>query len=115
MSEPCDGPAPGAWEGRSVRNAPLFVVGSEDDEQDMGQVETGMRNEMFREEEMEDDEDGSVSCRCLFMCAACVKGFLANRCIMRCNLYLSYFTVLRSIFVLILLVSELILTVTIQM
>ncbi|XP_062245481.1 inositol hexakisphosphate and diphosphoinositol-pentakisphosphate kinase 2 isoform X5 [Platichthys flesus] len=61
MSEPCDGPAPGAWEGRSVRNAPLFVVGSEDDEQDMGQVETGMRNEMFREEEMEDDEDGSPS------------------------------------------------------
>ncbi|XP_053282589.1 inositol hexakisphosphate and diphosphoinositol-pentakisphosphate kinase 1 isoform X2 [Pleuronectes platessa] len=61
MSEPCDGPAPGAWKGRSVRNAPLFVVGSEDDEQDMGQVETGMRNEMFREEEMEDDEDGSPS------------------------------------------------------
>ncbi|XP_034444840.1 inositol hexakisphosphate and diphosphoinositol-pentakisphosphate kinase 1 isoform X1 [Hippoglossus hippoglossus] len=61
MSEPCDGPAPGAWEGRgrSDRNAPLFVVGGEDDEQDMGQVETGMRNEMFREEEMEDDEDES--------------------------------------------------------
>ncbi|XP_060932584.1 inositol hexakisphosphate and diphosphoinositol-pentakisphosphate kinase 1 isoform X2 [Limanda limanda] len=61
MSEPCGRPAPGSWEERSYRNAPLFVVGSEDDEQDMGQVETGMRNEMFREEEMEDDEDGSPS------------------------------------------------------
>ncbi|XP_070764197.1 inositol hexakisphosphate and diphosphoinositol-pentakisphosphate kinase 2 [Enoplosus armatus] len=65
MSEPCDGPGPGAGpgagggQGRGQRDVPLFVVGCEDDEQDMGQMETGMKNEMFREEEMEDDEDES--------------------------------------------------------
>ncbi|AWP08009.1 putative inositol hexakisphosphate and diphosphoinositol-pentakisphosphate kinase 2-like [Scophthalmus maximus] len=62
MSEPCDGPAPGAGggQGRAERDVPLFVVGGEDDdEQDMGQTEAGMKNEMFQEEEMEDDEDES--------------------------------------------------------
>ncbi|XP_035805155.2 inositol hexakisphosphate and diphosphoinositol-pentakisphosphate kinase 2 isoform X5 [Amphiprion ocellaris] len=61
MSEPCDGPGPGEERGRSQRDVPLFVVGCEDDEQDMGQMEAGMKNEMFREEEMEDDEDESPS------------------------------------------------------
>uniref|UniRef100_A0A3P8T0K5 Inositol hexakisphosphate and diphosphoinositol-pentakisphosphate kinase n=1 Tax=Amphiprion percula TaxID=161767 RepID=A0A3P8T0K5_AMPPE len=61
MSEPCDGPGPGEEWGRSQRDVPLFVVGCEDDEQDMGQMEAGMKNEMFREEEMEHDEDQSPS------------------------------------------------------
>ncbi|XP_040893709.1 inositol hexakisphosphate and diphosphoinositol-pentakisphosphate kinase 1 isoform X2 [Toxotes jaculatrix] len=63
MSEPCDGPGPGAREGqgRGDRHVPLFVVGCDNDEQDMGQMEAGMKNEMFREEEMEDDEDESPS------------------------------------------------------
>uniref|UniRef100_A0A3B5BIW1 Inositol hexakisphosphate and diphosphoinositol-pentakisphosphate kinase n=1 Tax=Stegastes partitus TaxID=144197 RepID=A0A3B5BIW1_9TELE len=61
MSEPCDGPGPGEEQGRSHRDVPLFVVGCEDDEQDVGQMEAGMKNEMFREEEMEDDEDESPS------------------------------------------------------
>lgn len=68
MSEPCDGLRPGAGEeegqGRGHRDAPRFVVGCEDDEQDMGQMEAGMKNEMFREEEMEDEDDESVSDRC---------------------------------------------------
>ncbi|CAJ1056082.1 inositol hexakisphosphate and diphosphoinositol-pentakisphosphate kinase 2-like isoform X2 [Xyrichtys novacula] len=70
MSEPCFRPGlrlalgPRAVEregqvGRSRRGVPRFVVGSEDDEQDLGQMEVGMKNEMFREEDMEDDEDES--------------------------------------------------------
>ncbi|XP_034541757.1 inositol hexakisphosphate and diphosphoinositol-pentakisphosphate kinase 2-like isoform X2 [Notolabrus celidotus] len=70
MSEPCNGPGPRLGlepeaverEGqvrRNQRGVPLFVVGSEDEEQDMGQMEAGMKNEMFREEDMEDDEDES--------------------------------------------------------
>ncbi|XP_070687433.1 inositol hexakisphosphate and diphosphoinositol-pentakisphosphate kinase 2 isoform X2 [Pempheris klunzingeri] len=71
MSEPCDrpgsgsgsgpgpgpGPGPGEGQGRGQRDAPRFVVGCEDDEQDMGQTEAGMKNEMFREEDMEDDDE----------------------------------------------------------
>lgn len=72
MSEPCDGPGPGQGpgagagegQGQSQRDVPRFLVGSDDDEQDMGQMEAGMKNEMFREEEMEDDDDESVSDRC---------------------------------------------------
>lgn len=73
MSKPCNGPGlglgPGALEkegqvGRSQRGVPRFVVGSEDEEQDMGQMEAGMKNEMFREEDMEDDEDESVRDGC---------------------------------------------------
>lgn len=45
---------------------PWFVVGFEEDELDIGQMEAGVKNEMFREEEMEDDEDESVSVRCTF-------------------------------------------------
>lgn len=61
MSEPRDGAGPEAGErqGLGQRDVPRFVVGCEDDEQDMGQMETGMKNEMYREEEMEDDEDES--------------------------------------------------------
>lgn len=61
MSEPRDGAGPEAGErqGLGQREVPRFVVGCEDDEQDMGQMETGMKNEMYREEEMEDDEDES--------------------------------------------------------
>ncbi|XP_067446552.1 inositol hexakisphosphate and diphosphoinositol-pentakisphosphate kinase 1-like isoform X6 [Thunnus thynnus] len=67
MSQPCDGLRPGAGEGegegqgRVHQDAPRFLVGSEDDEQDRGQMEAGMKNEMFREEEMEDEDDGSPS------------------------------------------------------
>lgn len=65
MSEQCDGPGsgprPGEGQGRGQRDAPRFVVGCEDDEQDMDQMEAGMKNEMFREEDMEDDEFESVS------------------------------------------------------
>ncbi len=73
MSEPCDGPGPGpgagvgageGGQGQGHRDVPRFVIGSDDDEQDMGQMEAGMKNEVFREEEMEDDEDESVSGGC---------------------------------------------------
>uniref|UniRef100_A0A8C2W8J1 Inositol hexakisphosphate and diphosphoinositol-pentakisphosphate kinase n=1 Tax=Cyclopterus lumpus TaxID=8103 RepID=A0A8C2W8J1_CYCLU len=59
MSEPCDGPGEGYEEGRDDRDVPWFVVGCGDDEQDMGQMEAGMKNEKFREEDMEDYEDES--------------------------------------------------------
>ncbi|KAI3371062.1 hypothetical protein L3Q82_023697, partial [Scortum barcoo] len=72
MPKPCDGPGPGSapgagvaageggeGRGRGERDVPRFVVGCDDDELDMGQMEAGMKNEMFREEEMEDDEDES--------------------------------------------------------
>ncbi|XP_035858974.1 inositol hexakisphosphate and diphosphoinositol-pentakisphosphate kinase 1 isoform X6 [Sander lucioperca] len=63
MSETCDGPGtgPGLGEGqgRGDIDVPRFVVGCGDDEQDMGQMEAGMRNEMYRDEEMEGDEDES--------------------------------------------------------
>ncbi|KAM7397092.1 hypothetical protein PAMP_020089 [Pampus punctatissimus] len=65
MSEPCDGLRAGTEEGeeqgRGHRDAPRFVVGCEDDEQDVGQMDAGMKNEMFREEEMEDEDDESPS------------------------------------------------------
>nr|XP_020478363.1 inositol hexakisphosphate and diphosphoinositol-pentakisphosphate kinase 2-like isoform X8 [Monopterus albus] len=59
MSKPCDGPGAGAEEGQECdhRDIPRFVIGCDDDEQDVGQMETGMKNKMFRDEEMEDDED----------------------------------------------------------
>ncbi|XP_034735430.1 inositol hexakisphosphate and diphosphoinositol-pentakisphosphate kinase 2 isoform X10 [Etheostoma cragini] len=60
MSETCDGQGSGPGlregQGRGDVDVPRFVVGCGDDEQDMGQMETGMRNEMYREEEMEGDE-----------------------------------------------------------
>ncbi|XP_051237768.1 inositol hexakisphosphate and diphosphoinositol-pentakisphosphate kinase 2 isoform X13 [Dicentrarchus labrax] len=67
MFKPCNGPGPGqeirpgAGEGlgQGQRDIPRFVLGCEDDEQDMGQMEAGMKNEMYREEDMEDDEDES--------------------------------------------------------
>ncbi|XP_073328415.1 inositol hexakisphosphate and diphosphoinositol-pentakisphosphate kinase 1-like isoform X2 [Pagrus major] len=55
MTEPCDGEG----QGRDQRDVPRFVLGCEDDEHDSGQMETGMKNEMYREEDMEDDEDES--------------------------------------------------------
>ncbi|KAM9352050.1 inositol hexakisphosphate and diphosphoinositol-pentakisphosphate kinase 2 [Symphorus nematophorus] len=65
MSKPCNGLAPGTAagageeQGRGQRDVPRFVLGCEDDEQDVGQMEAGMKKEMYREEEMEDDEDES--------------------------------------------------------
>ncbi|XP_032379543.1 inositol hexakisphosphate and diphosphoinositol-pentakisphosphate kinase 1 isoform X13 [Etheostoma spectabile] len=60
MSKTCDGqrsgPGLGEGQGRGDVDVPRFVVGCGDDEQDMGQMETGMRNEMYREEEMDGDE-----------------------------------------------------------
>lgn len=64
MSKPLTGPEPKEEQGRSHAVVPRFVVGCEDDEPDMGQMEAGMKNEMYREEEMEDDDDESVSDRC---------------------------------------------------
>ncbi|KAM9854875.1 inositol hexakisphosphate and diphosphoinositol-pentakisphosphate kinase 2 [Aulostomus maculatus] len=64
MSEPCDRLPPGAGAGgqrRVHREVPQFVVGCEDDEQDAGQMETGVKNDMFGDEDMEDDEDESPS------------------------------------------------------
>ncbi|XP_028287852.1 inositol hexakisphosphate and diphosphoinositol-pentakisphosphate kinase 2-like isoform X2 [Parambassis ranga] len=57
MSEPRSG----EQQLQSDRDVPTFVIGCEDAEQDMGQMEAGMKNKMFREEEMEDDEDESPS------------------------------------------------------
>uniref|UniRef100_A0A672JD66 Inositol hexakisphosphate and diphosphoinositol-pentakisphosphate kinase n=1 Tax=Salarias fasciatus TaxID=181472 RepID=A0A672JD66_SALFA len=61
MSEARRGPGlrTGDARGPSGRDVPRFVIGCDDDERDMGQAEAGMRNEMFREEEMEGDEDES--------------------------------------------------------
>lgn len=60
MSEACARQAGGGH-----RDIPRFVVGCEDDEQDVGQMQAGMKNEMFRENKMEeDDDDESVSNRC---------------------------------------------------
>ncbi|KAK2842621.1 hypothetical protein Q5P01_012821 [Channa striata] len=56
MSEICDGPGPGDGQGWDYRDVPRFVVGCDDDEQHVDQVEAGMKSEMFREEDMEDDE-----------------------------------------------------------
>ncbi|XP_019116675.1 inositol hexakisphosphate and diphosphoinositol-pentakisphosphate kinase 1 isoform X1 [Larimichthys crocea] len=70
MSEPChgktgpvsaSGSVSGEGQGRNQRDVPRFVLGCEDDEQDMGQMETGMKNKMYREEDMKDDEDESPS------------------------------------------------------
>ncbi|CAK6954471.1 inositol hexakisphosphate and diphosphoinositol-pentakisphosphate kinase 1 isoform X2 [Scomber scombrus] len=59
MSEPCNGltPGEGTVQGQGHRDTPRFLVGCEDDEQHLGQTEASMKNEMFREEEMEDDDD----------------------------------------------------------
>lgn len=67
MSEICDvlGPGPGTVEGQrwDHRDVPRFVVGCDDDEDDMDEVDAGMKSEMFRDEEMEDDDDDElVSC-----------------------------------------------------
>uniref|UniRef100_A0A3Q2C7R3 Inositol hexakisphosphate and diphosphoinositol-pentakisphosphate kinase n=1 Tax=Cyprinodon variegatus TaxID=28743 RepID=A0A3Q2C7R3_CYPVA len=43
------------------RSVPRFVIGCKEDEQSMGQMEAGMKNEMFRQEDMEDDEIESPS------------------------------------------------------
>lgn len=60
MSEPRNGPGSVEEQARIRRDVPRFVIGCEEDEQDMGQMEAGMKNEMFREEDMEDDENESV-------------------------------------------------------
>ncbi|PWA24526.1 hypothetical protein CCH79_00011774 [Gambusia affinis] len=53
MSEPCNGPGPVEERGRIRRDVPRFVIGCEEDEQDMGQMEAGMKNEMLRQDDME--------------------------------------------------------------
>lgn len=63
MLEPCVGAGSEDKQGWSHRGIPRFVVGCENDECDMGQTDTGMKNDMFRGEEM-DDDDESVSSRC---------------------------------------------------
>lgn len=60
MSKPCDGPGAGAGQGRDPRDVLRFAPSCEDDEQDAGY----MKDEMYREEEMEEDEDELVSGRC---------------------------------------------------
>ncbi|XP_029909555.1 inositol hexakisphosphate and diphosphoinositol-pentakisphosphate kinase 1 isoform X4 [Myripristis murdjan] len=61
MSEACAGGG-GAIHGRGHRDVPHFVVGCEDDEQHMGQMEGGMKNKVFSVEgEMEDEDDESPS------------------------------------------------------
>ncbi|XP_013876733.1 inositol hexakisphosphate and diphosphoinositol-pentakisphosphate kinase 2 [Austrofundulus limnaeus] len=57
MSELCNGPGPVEEQGRSRRDVPRFVIGCEDDEQDMDQMDAGMKKETFREENMEDDDE----------------------------------------------------------
>uniref|UniRef100_A0A7N8Y1Y7 Inositol hexakisphosphate and diphosphoinositol-pentakisphosphate kinase n=1 Tax=Mastacembelus armatus TaxID=205130 RepID=A0A7N8Y1Y7_9TELE len=67
MSELWDGqgprPGPGAGDGQGWdhRDVPRFVVGCDNDEQDIYQMETGMNDKMFQEEDMEDDDDESQS------------------------------------------------------
>lgn len=61
MSEPSDGPGAGARQGRGRRDVPRLVLAGEGDEQDAGQMEADLKNEMYREKDVEDDEDESVS------------------------------------------------------
>ncbi|XP_036002823.1 inositol hexakisphosphate and diphosphoinositol-pentakisphosphate kinase 2 isoform X4 [Fundulus heteroclitus] len=61
MSEPHNGPGPAEERGRIRGGVPCSVIGCEEDEQDMGQMEAGMKNEMLRQEDMEDDENESPS------------------------------------------------------
>ncbi|KAM9377149.1 inositol hexakisphosphate and diphosphoinositol-pentakisphosphate kinase 1 isoform 2-T2 [Pholidichthys leucotaenia] len=61
MSERCRGTALVEEQRWGHRNVSRFVVGCEDDEWDMGQRDAGMKNEMYREEDMEDDDDESPS------------------------------------------------------
>ncbi|XP_042080572.1 inositol hexakisphosphate and diphosphoinositol-pentakisphosphate kinase 2 isoform X5 [Maylandia zebra] len=56
MLEPCVGAAR-KKQGWSCRDIPQFVVGYENYQRDMGQMDAGMKNEMFREEEMDDDDE----------------------------------------------------------
>ncbi|XP_058500474.1 inositol hexakisphosphate and diphosphoinositol-pentakisphosphate kinase 2 isoform X10 [Solea solea] len=58
MCEPCEGPGERGGERRGMGDTG-DVVGSEDDEQHFGEMETSLKNEMFQGEEMEDDEDES--------------------------------------------------------
>ncbi|XP_055365974.1 inositol hexakisphosphate and diphosphoinositol-pentakisphosphate kinase 1 isoform X2 [Betta splendens] len=61
MSEIFDGlrPGPGTEEGQvwNHRDVPRFVVGCDDDEHDMDQVEFGMKSGAFEEDEMEEDDE----------------------------------------------------------
>lgn len=61
MSEPCNGPGPVQERGRIRRDVPRFVIGCEEDEQDMGQMEAGMKNEMLHQDDMEVYKNESVS------------------------------------------------------
>uniref|UniRef100_M4AF10 Inositol hexakisphosphate and diphosphoinositol-pentakisphosphate kinase n=1 Tax=Xiphophorus maculatus TaxID=8083 RepID=M4AF10_XIPMA len=61
MSEPCNGPGPVQERGRIRRDVPRFVIGCEEDEQDMGQMEAGMKNEMLHQDDMEVYENESPS------------------------------------------------------
>ncbi|XP_008408959.1 inositol hexakisphosphate and diphosphoinositol-pentakisphosphate kinase 2 isoform X15 [Poecilia reticulata] len=61
MSEPCNGPRPVEERGRIRRDVPRFVIGCEEDEQDMGQMEAGMKNEMLHQDDMEVYENESPS------------------------------------------------------
>ncbi|XP_037834113.1 inositol hexakisphosphate and diphosphoinositol-pentakisphosphate kinase 2 isoform X4 [Kryptolebias marmoratus] len=57
MSELCNGPGRAEEQGWSRRDVPRFVIGCEEDEQDMGQMDAGMKKETFREEDMEDEDE----------------------------------------------------------
>ncbi|XP_027882874.1 inositol hexakisphosphate and diphosphoinositol-pentakisphosphate kinase 1 isoform X15 [Xiphophorus couchianus] len=61
MSEPCNRPGPVQERGRIRRDVPRFVIGCEEDEQDMGQMEAGMKNEMLHQDDMEVYENESPS------------------------------------------------------
>ncbi len=95
MSEPCNGPGlgPGAGEGRgrSQSDVPRFLLGCEDDEHEMGRMEAGMKNKMYREEDMEDDEDESVSDRCSVRFAhKCSRCAVSGGDIFKSSLYVHY-------------------------
>ncbi|XP_030587089.1 inositol hexakisphosphate and diphosphoinositol-pentakisphosphate kinase 1 isoform X1 [Archocentrus centrarchus] len=57
MLAPCVGAGSEDKQGRSHRDIPRFVVGCENDDCDMGQTDTGLKNKMFRGEEMDDDDE----------------------------------------------------------
>lgn len=62
MSELCIGLGRVEKQGQSRRDVPRFVIGCEEDEHDMGQMDAGMMKETVREENMEDDDENeSVS------------------------------------------------------
>nr|XP_057930643.1 inositol hexakisphosphate and diphosphoinositol-pentakisphosphate kinase 2 isoform X5 [Doryrhamphus excisus] len=70
MSQPCDGLGPGAGEGQ--RRSSTDSASVEDDQSDVRHMESDMKIDMFREEDMEDEDDDSPSERQIVVGICCM-------------------------------------------